>query len=231
MKYYLHDTSSFEDAKISELYIKYGYEGLGLFYTFLEKVAKQEKPVKTDVLKYQLKIGKKLEKCWKFMEEIGLVSSFDDETFSERLLNFSEKYTIRKEKTRERVSEWRGKQALAKDGKPPKGVCDAPKAKGGKVYIYPDFLEFKTFAFENQPETDLKKLELKFKSWVMADWHNGKGSKIKNWKSTLLNTLSFLKNETNRENNGKLFESDTTARTIESIKRGFNEIKNDNEID
>lgn len=75
MKYYLHDTSAFQDEKITELYINFGYEGLGLFYTVLEKIAFQEKPIKTDVLKYQLNVGKKLEKCWNFMESLGILST------------------------------------------------------------------------------------------------------------------------------------------------------------
>ena len=91
MKYFLHDTSAFDDEKISELFIEYGYEGLGLFYTILEKLAKQEKPIKTSVLKHQLKVGKKLEKCWKFMERLELLSSNNGETFNKQLLNFSEK--------------------------------------------------------------------------------------------------------------------------------------------
>ena len=62
MKYFLHDSNAFNDEKITELYINFGYEGLGLFYTILEKLAGQEKPVKTLVLKKQLNVGKKLEK-------------------------------------------------------------------------------------------------------------------------------------------------------------------------
>ena len=54
MKYYLHDANAFNDEKITELYINFGYEGLGLFYTLLEKIAQQEKPIKTAVLKKQL---------------------------------------------------------------------------------------------------------------------------------------------------------------------------------
>ena len=61
MKYFLHDSNAFNDEKITELYINFGYEGLGLFYTILEKLAGQEKPVKTLVLKKQLNVGKKLE--------------------------------------------------------------------------------------------------------------------------------------------------------------------------
>ena len=110
MKYFLHDTNSFDDEKITKLYINFGYEGLGLFYTLLEKIGKQEKPVDTTVLKTQLKVGKRLEKCWKFMEEIDLISSKNGETFNEQLLNFSETYQIKKEKNREKIAEWREKQ-------------------------------------------------------------------------------------------------------------------------
>ena len=57
----------------------------------------------------------------------------------------------------------------------------------------PDFETFKTFAFEKKPnvcETDLK---FKYDSWVSNDWKNGNDKKIKNWKSSLLNTLPFIK--------------------------------------
>ena len=110
MKYYLHDTNAFQDEKITQLFMKFGYEGIGLFFTILEKIALQEQPVKTDVLKKQLFIGKRLEKCWEFMEEIDLISSNNGETFNKQLLNFSEKFKIKKEKNRKRISEWRENQ-------------------------------------------------------------------------------------------------------------------------
>ena len=115
MKYYLHDSNSFNDEKITELYIKYGYEGIGLFYTLLEKIASQEKPIKTNILKSQLRVGKRLEKCWQFMEDIELIQSNNDETFNIQLMNFSEKYKIKKESNAKKVSEWRGRQLLAKN--------------------------------------------------------------------------------------------------------------------
>ena len=115
MKYFLHDSNAFNDEKITELYINFGYEGLGLFYTILEKLAGQEKPVKTLVLKKQLNVGKKLEKCWKFMETIDIISSNNGETFNKQLLNFSEKYKIKKEKNAKRISEWRDNQEDTKN--------------------------------------------------------------------------------------------------------------------
>jgi hypothetical protein len=108
----MHDTSAFEDEKVTELFLKFGYEGVGLFYVFLEKIGKHEKPVKTSVLKSQLKVGKKLDKCWNFMEEIGLISTNNGETFNKQLLNFSEKFQIKSEKNKIRIAKWRENQAL-----------------------------------------------------------------------------------------------------------------------
>ena len=135
MKYFLHDTNSFDDEKITKLYINFGYEGLGLFYTLLEKIGKQEKPVDTTVLKTQLKVGKRLEKCWKFMEEIDLISSKNGETFNEQLLNFSETYQIKKEKNREKIAEWREKQKDTKSVTSYVPVSNLPKVKLSKVNI------------------------------------------------------------------------------------------------
>jgi len=133
MKYFLHDSNSFNDEKVSELYINFGYEGLGLFYTILEKLALQEKPVKTIVLKAQLNVGKKLEKCWNFMESLQLISSNNGETFNKQLLNNGEKFQIKKEKTKERVLEWRKNQILTENVTRYERDCNAPKVNKSKV--------------------------------------------------------------------------------------------------
>lgn len=133
MKYYLHDSNSFNDEKITELFMNFGYEGLGLFYTILEKLASQEKPVKTIVLKAQLKVGKRLEKCWLFMEEIELISSNNGETFNKQLLSFSEKYKIKKEKNSKRISEWRNNQAIKENVTCNEHVCNTDKINRSKV--------------------------------------------------------------------------------------------------
>ena len=133
MKYYLHDSNSFNDEKITELYLEYGYEGLGLFYTILEKLALQEKPIKTKVIKHQLNVGKKLEKCWSFMEEIDLISTNNGETFNKQLLNFSKKYQVSKEKNAKRISEWRDNQAVSENVTRSEQVRNDDKVKESKV--------------------------------------------------------------------------------------------------
>jgi hypothetical protein len=135
MKYFLHDSNAFEDEKVALLFMKYGYEGLGLFYTILEKLAKQEKPVNTDVLKMQLKVGKKLEKCWNFMESIDIISSNNGETFNKQLLNYSEKYKIKKEKNLKRISQWRINQDVTENVTHYQSVRNADKEKKSKVNI------------------------------------------------------------------------------------------------
>ncbi len=101
------DSSSFSDEKITELFMEHGYEGIGLFYTILERLALQEMPIKTEVLKAQLRVGKKLNRCWNFMETLGLISSNNDETFNERLLQYSKSYEVKKEKNRIRIERFR----------------------------------------------------------------------------------------------------------------------------
>jgi hypothetical protein len=133
MKYYLHDSNSFNDEKITELYLEFGYEGLGLFYTILERLALQEKPIKTIVLKHQLNVGKKLEKCWKFMEEIDLISSNNGETFNKQLLNFSQKYQISKEKNAKRIAEWRENQSVSENVTRYKSVSNTDKVNKSKI--------------------------------------------------------------------------------------------------
>lgn len=133
MKYYLHDSTSFSDEKITMLYLEHGYEGLGLFYTILEKLAQQEKPINTRVLKSQLNVGKKLERCWSFLEQIELISSNNGETFNENILNFSKKYQVNKEKNREKISQWRENQQDKKIVTGYEPSCNAPKVKESKV--------------------------------------------------------------------------------------------------
>ena len=133
MKYILHDTNASDDEKLAELLILHGCEGYGLFWLILEKIGKQEKPIKTTVLKKQLKVGKKLEKAWSFMETIGLISSNNGDTFNKQLLNFSEKYKIKSEKNKKRISEWREKQQDIENVTHSESVRNTPKVNRSKV--------------------------------------------------------------------------------------------------
>jgi hypothetical protein len=190
MKYFLHDTNSFDDEKITELYLKFGYEGLGLFYTTLEKIGKQEKPVKTTVLKAQLKVGKRLEKCWKFMEEIGLLSSNNGDTFNKQLLNFSEKYQIKKEKNKIKVAEWRKNQEDKENVTSYVPVSNPPKVNKSKVKenkinnIIPPTIEMvKNYCEERKNGIDAQYF---IDQNTMKGWIYGKNkTPIKDWQACI----------------------------------------------
>jgi hypothetical protein len=189
MKYFLHDTSSIDDEKITELYLRFGYEGIGLFYTALEKFGKQEKPIKTSILKSQLKVGKRLEKCWKFMEEIGIIQSSNGDSFNERLLNYGEMYQIKKEKTRKRVAELRERQKDINNVTDYNPVSNAPKVKESKVnnksvFTPPNLEDVISYFKENgYSEESARKV---FKYYSTLDWYDSKGNKIRNWKSKMI---------------------------------------------
>lgn len=55
--------------------------------------------------------------------------------------------------------------------------------------------QFIEYGLANMPDVDVNSLGLKYESWVVNDWcinRQGKKQHIKNWKTTLLNTLPHL---------------------------------------
>jgi hypothetical protein len=216
MKYFLHDTSAFQDEKISKLFIEFGYEGIGLFFTLLEKIALQEKPINKDVLKKQLFVGKRLEKCLNFMEQIELISTKNGETFNENLLNYSKKYQIKKEKTREKVSEWRKNQNDTKNVTGYKEVTlplrnhrkvKESKVKESKCIIYPTPEEINSYCTEKGYKVDAKKI---FDYYSQNEWKDSRGKKVLNWQSKILavwckdeNKISVNTKKTRRKHHGE----------------------------
>lgn len=196
MKYYLHDTNSFNDDKITELYINFGYEGLGLFYTLLEKFASQEKPIKTIVLKKQLNIGKKLEKCWKFLEDIQLIQSDNGESFNERILNFAGKYKIKSEKNAERVAQWRDKQVVTNNVTHYEQECNTDKVKESKVnkskvsFVRPELFQVQNYYEELGA---LPEAEGFFNYYESNGWKVGKNP-MKDWQAASRNWIKNSKN-------------------------------------
>lgn len=71
-----------------------------------------------------------------------------------------------------------------------KGNTDKEEKKVNKSI--PEFQEFKEHALSKEPNIDLKALENKYDSWVENDWKDGNDKKIKNWKSKLSNTITYI---------------------------------------
>ncbi len=62
----------------------------------------------------------------------------------------------------------------------------------------PNFSEFKLYALEKEPSVNTSALKNKYDAWIENGWKNGNDKPIKNWKSSLLQTLIYIeKNPTN----------------------------------
>ena len=198
--------------------MEFGYEGLGLFYTLLEKLAQQEKPVRTSVLKAQLKIGKRLEKCWNFMEEIELIHSSNGDTFNKQLLNFSEKYQIKKEKNAKRISQWRENQDEAKNVTHYESVRNTPKVKESKVK-------------ESKVKESKENIIMPYDSEIFAEsWERYKQYRKKQHKFTYLDDKSEQSalNELKRISHGNVNAAiEIISRSINTGWKGLFELKHE----
>jgi len=74
---------------------------------------------------------------------------------------------------------------------------DKVKDKDKDINI-PAFNDFKEYALSKKPNVNIEALNLKYQSWVEGGWVNGNGRKIKNWKTSLLNTLPYIKEKKNK---------------------------------
>jgi len=69
------------------------------------------------------------------MEEIDLISSNNGETFNKQLLNFSEKYQVKKEKNAKRIAEWRENQSVSENVTHYESVSNTTKVNKSKVKL------------------------------------------------------------------------------------------------
>jgi len=64
------------------------------------------------------------------------------------------------------------------------------------INTIPSIEEFIAYALSKEPTADKNELRLKYESWKVNDWCTnvkGKNKKILNWKSTILNTLPYIR--------------------------------------
>jgi hypothetical protein len=131
------------------------------------------------------------------------------------LLNFSEKYAIKKEKNRKLISEWREKQAIAKSVMHYENFCNDDKVKESKVnnklnvkekekekekkFTPPTIDEVKNYIAEKGYAIDAEYFVAYYET---RDWKVGK-NKMKNWKAAI---VTWSKNDKQHTNNFKTVE-------------------------
>lgn len=94
-------------------------------------------------------------------------------------------------------------------------VNDKVNVNDSIVKTIPLWLDFFNYAEEKAVELnydlDESKLKAKYLAWKEAGWQTGKNKKIKNWKSTLLNTLVYLRKDENQKQNERINIGDAEA--------------------
>ena len=89
----------------------------------------------------------------------------------------------------------------------------------------PSLETFLNYAIENKENVSKSSVELKYKSWVENGWKDGNGKKVTNWKSKLLNTLSFLPEDKEKGSAQNKSRTELAMDKIEEIDRIIEEQK------
>jgi len=88
----------------------------------------------------------------------------------------------------------------------------------------PAYEDFKNYALDKCSELNFNvsenQINAKYQSWIANDWRNGNGKQIKNWKSTILNTLPYLNNKESVEKTET--EADREAREFMENLNAYN---------
>ena len=75
----------------------------------------------------------------------------------------------------------------------------------------PAYEDFKEYALDKCSELNFNvsesQINAKYQSWKTNGWRNGNGKQIKNWKSTLLNTLPYLNGKDVKDHDFKNFDN------------------------
>jgi hypothetical protein len=101
----------------------------------------------------------------------------------------------------------------------------------------PAYDEFKEYALDKCSELNFNvpenSINAKYQSWKANGWRNGNGKKIKNWKTTILNTLPYLqqketieKIETKEEREAREMMEEIKRQAIHESLYGNNQIGN-----
>jgi hypothetical protein len=123
----------------------------------------------------------------------------DLKLFEEKLMKRSEAGKAGAEKRwQEMANDGKRINNIANDGKrikPIAKIAENVNVNDNDIHNTPPLEDFIAFAVSKVHNIDTDQVRLKYESWLVNDWSTnskGKKTKIKNWKSTLLNTLPYI---------------------------------------
>ena len=171
MEYFSHDYNPREDEKIKNLMFKHGWIGYGIFWGLVESLYQNDgfMQLHYERIAFEMRIDIVILKS--IINEFGLFKIKDNAFYSESVMH---RLKLRKGKTfnAKKAAKARWNKNIQNDANALQTQSNSNaikekkrKEKESKEIYIPEFLEFKNYALENQSNTDLHKLELKYKAW------------------------------------------------------------------
>ena len=190
----------------------YGNDGYATWYKLLEILAKTDNhwidlddEANRMYVSAKCKIDQK--KLLEIVESIVKLGEFNPELWKECKVIWSDKFMDSIQDAYKRRNNYcmtleglcKHLQGLGRQKPTKESKGDKSKVNQTKEKQIPAWEEFKDYALDKASERnldlDLNRVHLKYDSWVENGWRNGNGKKIDVWKSTLLNTLTYLQNK------------------------------------
>jgi len=217
--YFSHDYNAANDVKCLFLRQQLGMEGYGIFWYLIEALANSggSMPLAiTPVLAMQMQVPEI--KVQAVITKFNLFDVTESEFSSPRLSDHLSKRKFLSDKGREGIlKRWNKPQipifetpaAIEENSHPINLPNSNPytkerkgkEKKGKEIKLkeskIPDFNEFLEYAILNKSDVNIQAVELKYKAWKESGWASGT-RKIVNWKTTLLNTLPYIKTADNK---------------------------------
>lgn len=210
-EYFSHDYSARDDEKIRNLIFKHSWNGYGLLWAIIESLYQNDGYMQLEYerIAFDLRTDKNIIES--IINDFDLFKIKGEKFYSESVLKRLKKRKEKSEKAKKSaLSRW---NTISKETSESNANADAnalrkisesnaikekkSKVNKSKENIYiPSWDEFKNYAIEKEPNINLQSLKLKYDAWKENNWKDGKGKKIQNWKSKILNTIPYLNKNT-----------------------------------
>ncbi len=193
--YFSHDYNARNDRKLIKLTMNHGMKGIGIYWCLVEMLFEEDgyMPMECERIAFELRTESDVIKS--VINDFDLFCIDGEKFYSESVLRRLESRYEKSQKARESAeARWKskGNDANAMRTHSEGNAIKERKGKEIKEDI-PTFEIFKSYAIENEPNINLVNLKHKYEAWKVDDWHAGNPrKKIKNWKTTLLNTLQYI---------------------------------------
>lgn len=189
--YFPHDSNAIDDPKIMIMVSEMGLESYAIYWIIIEHLRQQPDFVShIKILKpLALRHGSSDAKFYTVVNNYGLFIIDENNFFSPSLTQRMQPYIARQVAGRKAgiASGIARNERTLNDGLTSK--VKESKVKDNNIPSKEDFINHALSKISN---IDRLSVGLKYEAWIENDWYNGNGKKIKNWKSSLTNTLPYL---------------------------------------